>query len=101
VAFTSLTPAKNAAPATAANAASTAAAAETTVSKPDKKTVSEGLGSMALSFEENGGQTDERVRYLARSPFYTLFLTDKEGRFQVSQGKRRQDRPRRFADEVQ
>jgi hypothetical protein len=45
---------------------------------------------MALSFEENKGQTDARVRYLARSPYYTLFLTDKEAvfRFRKADGGR-------------
>jgi hypothetical protein len=57
------------------------------VSKPDKKTVSEGLGRMALSFEENRGQTDAEVRYLARSPYYTLFLTDKEAVFRFRKQK--------------
>ena len=76
--FTSLIPVNSAAPAAAVRPE---AAVEKTVSKPDKKTVSEGLGSMALSFEENRGQTDAEVRYLARSPYYTLFLTDKEAVF--------------------
>lgn len=79
--FTSLIPVNSAAPAAVPNPVSPAIAAEKTVSKPDKKTVSEGLGSMALSFEENRGQTDAEVRYLARSPYYTLFLTDKEAVF--------------------
>lgn len=32
-------------------------------------------GSLPLSFEPNRGQTDARVRFLARGPKYTLFLT--------------------------
>jgi hypothetical protein len=32
----------------------------------------------AVRFEANHGQTDSRVRYLARGPGYTLFLTDAE-----------------------
>jgi hypothetical protein len=78
MAFTSLIPVQSAA---SASAAKLETAVEKTISKPDKKTVSEGLGSMALSFEENKGQTDAEVRYLARSPYYTLFLTDREAVF--------------------
>lgn len=33
------------------------------------------LGGLPLSFEPNRGQTDPRVRFLARGPGYTLFLT--------------------------
>lgn len=78
--FASLTPAQSSRPAVTGGLG---AAVEDTneISKPDKKTVSEGMGNMALSFEENMGQTDEQVRYLARSPHYTLFLTDKEAVF--------------------
>jgi hypothetical protein len=32
-------------------------------------------GQLPLSFEENVGQSDQRVRFLARGPGYTLFLT--------------------------
>ena len=32
-------------------------------------------GDLPLSFEENHGQTDPRVSYLARGKGYTLFLT--------------------------
>ncbi len=34
--------------------------------------------ALPLTFEANQGQTDARVRFLARTPGYTLFLTDKE-----------------------
>ena len=33
------------------------------------------FGNLPLSFEENEGQTDARVRFLARGPGYRLFLT--------------------------
>ena len=33
---------------------------------------------LPLSFEANQGQTDPRVRFLARGPRYTVFLTDEE-----------------------
>jgi hypothetical protein len=78
--FTSLIPVQSAASAPAAKS-ETAVEKTSGVSKPDKKTVSEGLGSLGLSFEENIGQTDPGVRYLARSPYYTLFLTDREAVF--------------------
>jgi hypothetical protein len=36
---------------------------------------SSGYGNVPLSFEENRGQTDSQVKYLARGKGYTLFLT--------------------------
>jgi hypothetical protein len=35
-------------------------------------------GKLPLSFEANQGQTDSRVRFLARGGGYTIFLTDDE-----------------------
>jgi Cep192 domain 4/Beta-propeller repeat len=35
-------------------------------------------GKLPLSFEQNSGQTDPRVRFLAHGSGYTLFLTDQE-----------------------
>ena len=35
-------------------------------------------GTLPLSFEVNRGQSDERVRFLARGPGYNLFLTSAE-----------------------
>ena len=37
--------------------------------------VSEAYGKLPLRFEANRGQTHEDVRFLARGPGYTLFLT--------------------------
>ena len=34
--------------------------------------------ALPMMFEANNGQTDARVKFLARGPGYTLFLTDKE-----------------------
>jgi hypothetical protein len=34
--------------------------------------------ALPMSFEANTGQTDPRVKFLARAPGYTLFLTDRE-----------------------
>src|SRR5438132_6814518 len=38
-------------------------------------------GRLPLSFEPNQGQTDARVRYLARVPGYTLFIAADEAVF--------------------
>src|SRR5260370_24689717 len=35
-------------------------------------------GKLPLSFEENQGQTDPRVKFLARGKGYTVFLPDNE-----------------------
>jgi hypothetical protein len=40
--------------------------------------VKEGYGKLPLSFERNGGQTDARVKYMARGNGYSLFLTSTE-----------------------
>src|SRR5215207_6811681 len=40
--------------------------------------ISNSYGNSPLSFEENRGQTDPRVSYLAREQGYTLFLTSAE-----------------------
>ena len=39
------------------------------------------FAKLPLSFEENRGQSDARVRFLARGSSYTLFLTDQEAVF--------------------
>lgn len=43
-----------------------------------KARVVEAYGKLPLSFEANRGQTDDQVRYLARGPGYTFFLTPTE-----------------------
>jgi hypothetical protein len=48
-----------------------------TVAKPDAR-VAEAYGNLPLSFEANQGQSDPRVKFLARGGGYTLFLTDGE-----------------------
>jgi hypothetical protein len=40
--------------------------------------VAEAYGNLSLSFEPNQGQTDSRVKFLARGAGYTLFLTNRE-----------------------
>ena len=38
----------------------------------------EAYGKIPLTFEENSGQTDARVKFLARGAGYTVFLTDRD-----------------------
>ena len=57
---------------TASKAAATPRHHETSAPAPH---ASSGYGNVPLSFEENRGQTDSRVKYLARGKGYTLFLT--------------------------
>jgi hypothetical protein len=57
----------------AAKAKSTAPQSE--VAPPAAAKTSGAYGDLPLSFEENRGQTDSRVSYLARGRGYTLFLT--------------------------
>jgi hypothetical protein len=51
-------------------------------------------GHLPMRFEENVGQTDNRVRFISHGPGYTLFLTADEAVFKLSrhdlttQGKR-------------
>jgi len=57
------------------------ATAAPTAGKPDATTrtrISETYGKLPLSFEANQGQTDPQVKYLARGPGYTLFVTPTE-----------------------
>lgn len=44
-------------------------------------------GQLPLQFEANRGQTDERVRFLARGSGYALFLTSTEVVFRLQQGQ--------------
>jgi hypothetical protein len=47
------------------------------------KVVAETYGKLPLAFEANEGQTDSRVRFLARGGGYTLFLSDDEAVLQL------------------
>lgn len=51
------------------------------LSAPERAKVSAEFGKLPLSFEQNVGQTDKAVRFLARNPRYTLFLTPTEAVF--------------------
>src|SRR6185295_6306508 len=48
------------------------------------ETVKQAYGALPLSFEANQGQTDQRVKYLARGAGYNLFLTPTEAVFSLS-----------------
>jgi hypothetical protein len=55
-----------------------AGAAAGGVPGPRGNTLVQTYGRLPLGFEANRGQTDARVRFLARGPGYTLFLTPEE-----------------------
>ena len=60
-------------------------------SEPDphvKARVAEAYGNLPLSFEANQGQTDPRVKFLARGGGYTLFLTNSEAVLALGGAKR-------------
>ena len=48
------------------------------VSEAKRQQVVKDYGNLPLSFEANQGQTDDRVKFLARGNGYTLFLTSTE-----------------------
>lgn len=50
---------------------------EANLEKPEEK-VNRSLANLPLTFEVNQGQTDERVKFLARSSGFSLFLTETE-----------------------
>ncbi len=69
-----------------------AAALPPTVALPSTKAeaasrAAENLGQMPMTFEQNLGQTDERVKFTARGKGYQLFLTLTEARLSLPQGK--------------
>ena len=43
-----------------------------------RKQVAAGYSKLPIRFEANAGQTDAQVKFLARAPQYTVFLTSKE-----------------------
>ena len=53
------------------------------------------FAALPMSFEANAGQTDLRIKFLARAPGYTLFLTDQEA--VLSLLKPASAQPERFA----
>jgi hypothetical protein len=53
-----------------------------------KMRASEAYGNLSMSFEVNQGQTDRRVKFLARGPGYTLLLTSEEAVLSLRKGGR-------------
>src|SRR2546423_1747983 len=76
--FISLTPRIPAAPTAPAEKKQSKAATAVPSSDSTKMRVQEAYGKLPLSFEPNQGQTDRKVKYLARGSGYTLFLTQTE-----------------------
>lgn len=52
----------------------------------DKTAAARALPLLPMTFEENQGQADSRVRFLSRGPGYTLFLTGDESVLTLSNG---------------
>jgi hypothetical protein len=48
---------------------------------PSRDRVRANFAALPLAFEENKGQTDPQVKYMARANGYTLFLTEKDAVF--------------------
>jgi hypothetical protein len=55
--------------------------------EPPSRQLAETYGKLPLQFEANRGQTDPRVRFLARGNGYTLFLTSTEAVLVLRQGR--------------
>ena len=67
------------------------------LTKPDLSTqrrILENYGKLPLTFEENRGQVDPRVKFVSHGAGYTLFLTPDEAVLSVSEGKASDKRPR-------
>lgn len=64
----------------------TEGASKTTSNKSDAQWV-EAYGKLPLSFEENQGQTDPRVKFLSRGGGYVLFLTPEEAVLSLHRAK--------------
>jgi hypothetical protein len=65
-----------------------------------KPRVVSGYGRLPLRFERNEGQVDERVRYLARGPGYTMFVTPTAMVLSLRKGVERPRAPRLLANEI-
>src|ERR1044071_7181223 len=55
-----------------------------------RERVAEGYGKLPMSFEANRGQTDARVKFLARGDGYSLFLTSSEAVLSLSKSATRE-----------
>ena len=54
--------------------------------------ITEAFGRLPIRFEANGGQSDEKVKFLSRGSGYTLFLTSTEMVFSLSRPARTGDK---------
>jgi hypothetical protein len=61
----------------------------------DKQKIVENYGKLPINFEPNLGQTDERVKFLARGHGYALFLTDREAVLSLQKNGKDQGRDKR------
>src|ERR1039457_334273 len=57
-----------------------------TLSAPQQLPINQNYGQLPLVFEPNQGQTDPRVKFLARGGGYALFLTPNEAVFVLRRG---------------
>ncbi len=84
VAWLTVIPGRHRSAARAASAAiSTSASNSSTAAHATPGQVQAAYAALPLAFEQNQGQTDEAVKYLARGNGYTLFLTPKEAVFSL------------------
>jgi hypothetical protein len=67
------------------HAASCEAIANPTADIAARMRALEAYGKIPLAFEENAGQTDARVKFLARGAGYTVFLTDRDATLRLEQ----------------
>ena len=58
--------------------------AENPPSQPPTRPVLKNLGALSLSFEENRGQADPQVRFLARARGLVLYLGEQTAVFQLA-----------------
>jgi Beta-propeller repeat len=58
--------------------------ARTNSTSPEKSRIAEAYGKLPLRFEANRGETDKRVKFIARGSRYTLLLTPNEADLALS-----------------
>jgi hypothetical protein len=71
-----------------AREAANVAPRDSELNQQTKMRVAEAYGRLPLSFEANQGQTDSRVKFVARGSGYTLFLTNREAVLALSTAQR-------------
>jgi len=77
-----LYPGKRGSAATTVSAASSASLSHR-VTAPERSRIQASYAALPLAFEQNQGQTDPQVKYLARGNGYTLFLTADDAVFSL------------------